>query len=108
MEKRFTIARAAQIINVSTTTIKRWYKWYENPDFEKPFGFRLPEYTVNSCGTKLFTMSAVQELKDIKDKMSKEYRGSMAEFNAIYQWGQRGTKILQVGKQYKKKEELKK
>ena len=27
----------------------------------------------------------------------------MAEFNAAYQWGQRGTKILNVGKQFKKR-----
>ena len=27
----------------------------------------------------------------------------MAEVNAAYQWGQRGTKILSVGKQFKKK-----
>lgn len=107
MEERFTIARAAQIIDVSTQTIKRWYKWYEDTDYEKPFGFKLPGYTLDSRGTKLFTMSAVQELKDIKDKMSKEYRGCMAEFNATYQWGRRGTKILKVGKQYKKKEENK-
>lgn len=107
MKERFTIARVAQIIDVSTQTIKRWYKWYEDDDYAKPEGFKLPAYTTDSKRTKLFTMSAVQELKDIKDKMSKEYRGCMAEFNATYQWGQRGTKILSVGKQYKKKEETK-
>lgn len=103
MEERFTIARAAQIIGVSTQTLKRWYKWYENPDYEKPIGFCLPKYTENKRGTKFFTMSQVQELQDIRQKMSTKYRGCMAEYNAAYQWGRRGTKILQVGKHYKNK-----
>ena len=35
MEK-FSVSKVAQILDLSTTTIKRWYKWYENPDYEKP------------------------------------------------------------------------
>lgn len=90
----FSIARAAQIADVSTNTIKRWYKWYENDDYVKPVGLTLPEYTVNSQGTKFFTMEAVQELIQFKKDLQGKYRGCMAEFNAYWQWGQRGTVIL--------------
>lgn len=103
MEERFTIARVAQIIDVSTQTLKRWYKWYENPDYEKPNGLKLPQYSTDNRGTKFFTMSAVQELIKIKELMSTEFRGCMAEYNATYQWGRRGTEILQIGKHYKNK-----
>lgn len=91
----FSIARAAQIIDISTQTLKRWYKWYEDDDYEKPDGLKLPPYTTDTRGTKLFTMSAVQQLIKIKELMSTEFRGCMADFNATYQWGKRGTKILE-------------
>ena len=94
-EEMFSIARTAQIIDVSTQTLKRWYKWYEDDSYEKPDGFKLPTYTTDNRGTRFFTMSAVQELVKIKNLMSTEYRGCMADFNAAYQWGKRGTKILE-------------
>lgn len=98
---RFSIARAAQISDVSTNTIKRWYKWYENDDYIKPEGLKLPSYTVDGRGTRFFTMEAVQELIQFKNDLQGKYRGCMAEFNAYWQWGQRGTNILEK----KKKEE---
>lgn len=104
MEK-FTTARAAQILDISTNTLKRWYKWYNSEDYEKPQGLKLPQPEITSNGTMLFTMSQVQALHQFQIDLRSKYRGIMAEFNAIYQWGQRGTKILNVGKQYKKKEE---
>lgn len=103
MSEKFSIARAAQIIDVSTQTLKRWYKWYESPDYVKPEGLKLPEYTTDNRGTKFFTMEAVQELANIKVLMSTTYKGCMADFNAIYQWGKRGTAILK-SKQKKQEE----
>lgn len=104
MEK-FTTARAAQILDISTNTLKRWYKWYNSEYYEKPQDLKLPQPEITSNGTMLFTMSQVQELSKFRKDLNTVYRGCMAEFNATYQWGQRGTKILNVGKQYKKKEE---
>lgn len=92
--KLFSTSRTAQILEVSDNTLKRWYKWYENEDYVKPEGLRLPEYTVDSRGTKFFTMQAVQELIQFKNDLQGKYRGCMAEFNAYWQWGQRGTNIL--------------
>ena len=105
MSEKFSIARAAQIIDVSTQTLKRWYKWYESPDYVKPNGLKLPEYTTDNRGTKFFTMEAVQELTNIKELMSTTYKGCMADFNAVYQWGKRGTIILQSKQRKQKKQE---
>ena len=103
MKERFTTARAAQILDVSTNTLKRWYKWYHSDDYQKPIGLKLPEPEISGNGTMFFTMEQIQELHKFQTELRTIYRGAMAEFNAAYQWGQRGTKILNVGKQFKKK-----
>lgn len=100
MKERFSTARAAQIIDVSTKTLKMWYKWWEDDSYEKPVGLSLPEYTTDGRGTRFFTYDAVQALEVFKQAIRNEYKGCMAEFNAINSWGQRGTRILG-----KKKEE---
>ena len=105
MSELFTTSRTAQILDISTQTLKRWYKWYNSKDFEKPAELKLPEPEISGNGTMLFTMEQIQELHQFQIDLRSKYRGVMAEFNATYQWGQRGTKILNVGKQYKKKEE---
>lgn len=105
MPERYSTSRVAQILDVSVATLNRWYKWYESDDYEKPVGLKLPQYIKDSRGTKFFTMQDIQALAAFKDSLQGEYRGAMAEFNATYQWGQRGTKILNLGKQYKKKKD---
>lgn len=104
MEK-FSTSRTAQILDVSTNTLKRWYKWYNDATYEKPSLLTLPKPELNEFGTMFFTMKQIQELVQFKKDLHGKYRGCMAEFNAVYQWGKRGTKILSVGKQYNKKEE---
>lgn len=103
--ERYSTSRVAQILDVSVATLNRWYKWYESDDYEKPVGLKLPKYIRDTRGTKLFTMADIQELTAFKVALQNEYRGVMAEFNAVYQWGQRGTEILNIGRQYKKKKE---
>lgn len=95
IETKFSIARVAQILDVSTVTIKRWYRWYENPDFVKPKELALPTYTTDNRGTRFFTMEDVAVLEQFKKDLQGKYRGCMAEFNAYYQWGNRGTQILE-------------
>ena len=55
-------------------------------------------------GTMFFTFKQVQELHQFQTDLRSKYRGCMAEFNAFYQWGQKGTQIKHLGKQFKKKE----
>lgn len=101
MSEKFSTARTAQILDISTITLKRWYKWYEDDSYTKPLGLKLPEYTTDNRGTRFFTMQAIQQLEDFKTKLKTEYRGCMAEFNAVYQWGQRGANILEKNKEEK-------
>lgn len=103
--ERYSTSRVAQILDVSVATLNRWYKWYESDDYKKPVGLKLPQYIRDTRGTKLFTIEDIQALAAFKVALQNEYRGCMAEFNAVYQWGQRGTEILNIGRQYKKKEE---
>ena len=42
MSELFTTSRTAQILDISTQTLKRWYKWYTDTDFIKPAGLKLP------------------------------------------------------------------
>lgn len=103
MAELFSTSRTAQILDVSTNTLKRWYKWYNSKDFEKPEGLVLPQPTLDTRNTMFFNIEQIQQLQAFHEKLQNEYRGCMAEFNALYQWGQRG--ISCVGKHYKKKKE---
>ena len=94
MSDKFSTARTAQILDISTNTLKRWYKWYENESYVKPDGLKLPEPTRDGRGTRFFTMEQVQELRNFQQNLKTIYRGCMSEFNAAYQWGNRGTEIL--------------
>mgnify|MGYP001785672151 CR=1 FL=1 len=94
LSDKFSTARTAQILDISTNTLKRWYKWYENESYVKPDGLKLPEPTRDGRGTRFFTMEQVQELRNFQQNLKTIYRGCMSEFNATYQWGNRGTEIL--------------
>lgn len=98
-KKLYSTSRAAQILDVSTNTVIRWYKWYENDKYEKPVDLILPEYTTDNRGTKFFTIEAIQALQGLKDKLQGEYKGCMADFNAYWQWGKRGKEMLEKRKE---------
>lgn len=92
--ERFSTARTAQIIDISTQTLRRWYKWYNDPNYKKPQGLKLPKPVTDHQQIMYFTMKQVQELAQFKEDLQGKYRGCMSEFNAVYQWGKRGTAIL--------------
>ena len=62
MSELFTTSRTAQILDISTQTLKRWYKWYNSTDFEKPKELKLPEPKIDGKNTMLFTMEQIQKL----------------------------------------------
>lgn len=101
----FSTSRTAQILDISTQTLKRWYKWYDSSEWEKPHGLKLPTPVKNNQNTMFFTLTQIQELQKFHQELQTKYRGCMAEFNAVYQWGRRGSKIMNVGKQHKNKKE---
>ena len=91
-----SISRAAMLIDVSTVTIKRWYKWWENDQFEKPKDLFLPSYChKDRRGTKFFRKEDIPALKEFRNKIQTVHKGCMAEFNAVLQWGKRGKKVLE-------------
>ena len=92
---RLSISKMAQMLNVSTATVKRWYAWYENENYEKPKDLVLPEYIKDNRGIKYFLPSDIDVFERFKDLINTQYRGAMAEFNAYYQWGRYGTKRLE-------------
>lgn len=93
----YSTSRTAMLLDISPITLKRWYKWYEDDSYKKPYDFKgLPPYTTDGRGTKFFTDEALDELVEFKDELENgHWRGCMAEFNANYQWGKRGKKILE-------------
>lgn len=90
-----SIGHAAYLIDVSTITISRWYKWWENPEFEHPEGLYLPPYYYKDKRlTKHFKKTDIPALEEFGKQLRTVHKGAMAEFNAAYQWGKRGDKIL--------------
>lgn len=100
-DARLSISKVAQILDVSTATIKRWYAWYENENYDKPADLVLPSYTKDNRNTKLFLPKDIEVFERFKSLLNTEYRGAMAEFNAYYQWGRYGTKRLERIKERK-------
>ena len=92
---RLSISKMAQLLNVSTATLKRWYAWYENENYEKPADLKLPEYIKDNRGIKYFLPSDIDIFEQFQYLINTQYRGAMAEFNAYYQWGRYGTKRLE-------------
>nr|DAT78182.1 MAG TPA: MerR HTH family regulatory protein [Caudoviricetes sp.] len=101
MSKTFSTSRTAQILDISTQTLKRWYKWYNSDEYEKPPELKFPDPTFDSKGTMFFTIKQVQVLEQFKLDLQDKYRGCMADFNSRYCW-QKGT-VKDIGKQFRKK-----
>lgn len=90
-----SISRAALEIDISVVTIKRWYKWWESDQFEKPDDLYLPPYQyMDRRKTKYFKKDDIVKLKAFNIALQTTHRGAMSEFNAAYQWGKRGGRAL--------------
>lgn len=99
-EDYISITDLAYAIDRSPTTIKRWYKWWENPEFEKPKDLQLPEYYyLDAKRTKYFRVSDIPILEDFKIKLATTHKGCMNLFCMAYQDGKRGkSRIKRAGK----------
>ena len=90
-------------LELSTHTIKRWYKWWECDSFDKPKDLYLPPYFFRDRRkTKYFKREDLAALEEFKTKIQTTHRGVMAEFNAAFQWGKRGANILKTKNMTKK------
>lgn len=96
MGNYISIGRVALMIDVSHSTIIRWYKWYEDDSYPKPEELVLPEYIyVDRKMTKFFNKDDIPKLEEFKNLIRNKYSGAMAEFNAKTAWGNRGSVILE-------------
>lgn len=90
-----SIRKVSSILDISDHTISRWYKWFESDEFTKPKDLQLPPYYFKDRRkTKYFKKTDVDKLEEFSNKLRTTHRGSMSEFNAVYQWGKRGEKAL--------------
>lgn len=94
-EDYVSIRKAALMLDLSDHTINRWYKWWENDEFKKPEDLYLPPYVhKDRRRTKFFKKEDIQKLEEFHRKITTTHCGCMSEFNAVYQWGKRGKKVL--------------
>lgn len=95
VENYLSISQVALRINVNVMSIKRWYLWYENNEFEKPADLKLPKYYhKDRRKTKYFKESDIPQLEKFRDLIKTTHRGAMRDFNAVYCWGNHGKKVL--------------
>lgn len=90
------VGKVGQMIDVSNTTISRWYRWWNNPNFPKPDGLYLPPYYYkDNRRVKYFKVEDIPTLEKFHEDITGPFKGCMADFNAVVQWGKRGAKILE-------------
>lgn len=86
-----SVGKVCLLLDVSPMTVKRWYIWWENKEFEKPKGLYLPKYYHRDRRkTKFFKEEDIPLLEKFRDDLRGKYKGAMSEFNAVYSWGQVG------------------
>ena len=97
-----SITKVAYLIEVSPQTIKRWYYFWENKNFEKPSELILPPYHfLDKRNTKYFHKSDIPALARFGHLIRTQYRGVMSEYNAVTSWGERGKEnLLRKGKNF--------
>lgn len=90
-----SINKAALLLDLSSQTLTRWYRWWENDAFNKPEDLYLPNYYyLDRRKTKHFKKEELHYLSEFGEKLNTTHKGAMSEFNAVYQWGARGVKAL--------------
>lgn len=95
MTNYLSISKVALLLDVSVITIRRWYIWWENDEFEKPKELYLPRYYyMDRRKTKYFKEQDIPHIKKFQEDINGKYKGVMGEFNAVYSWGKPGRKIL--------------
>jgi len=89
------INRVAMMLDISDHSIRRWYKWWESPEFEHPADLFLPKYYhMDRRGTKFFKKEDIAAIRKFREQLQTTHKGIMSEFNAAFQWGKRGEKTL--------------
>lgn len=107
MDDRITATRVSYFLDISVVTLGNWYKWYNDPKYDKPEDMpELPPYEQKSPrGTRYWKRSDLPKLLIFKYWLPRGGAGIMGDFNARF-WGDRGKRALKNkgidGKVYKK------
>jgi hypothetical protein len=93
--KKLTATRVAQHLDISVPTLTNWYRWYNNPDYDKPSNVpELPKYEQNGKrATRYWKEEDLPKLIKFRDWVPKGRAGIMGEHNAQF-WGDRGKRAL--------------
>ncbi len=93
--KKLTATRVAQHLDISVPTLTNWYRWYNNPDYDKPPNVpELPKYEQNGKrATRYWKEEDLPKLIKFRDWVPKGRAGIMGEHNAQF-WGDRGKRAL--------------
>ncbi len=104
MDNLLTAIKISQYLDVSVPTINNWYRWYRDPQYEKPEGTPpLPKYKQKGKrGTRYWYKKDLPKLLAFKDWIPKGRGGVMGDYNAKF-WGDRGERALR--NKLKKEEE---
>ena len=90
-----TATKVSQYLDISVPTLNNWYKWYNNPRYEKPANMpKLPAYTqIGKRGIRYWNKEDLKDLEIFRDWLPKGRGGVMGDYNAQF-WGDRGKGIL--------------
>ena len=92
---KLTATKVAQYLDISVPTLNNWYKWYNNPEYEKPKDTpELPAYTQQGKrGTRYWDKADLPKLMKFKKWIPRGRAGVMGDYNAQF-WGERGKRAL--------------
>lgn len=90
---KLTATKVSQYLDVSVVTLTNWYKWYNDPQYEKPEDVPpLPPYQQLKKGAvRYWDKSDLAQLKTFQNWIPRGRGGVMGALNAQY-WGERGKK----------------
>ena len=95
MMNKLTATKVAQYLDISVPTLNNWYKWYNNPEYDKPKNTpELPAYTQQGKrAPRYWNKEDLPKLVKFKNWVPKGRAGIMGEHNAQF-WGERGVRAL--------------
>lgn len=87
--KKLNANELVKELNITKTTLNRWYKWYNSTKNKPSDCPKLPMYEQQySTAPRMWDESAIQELIKFKNWIPKGSKGIMGEVSHIY-WAKR-------------------
>ena len=95
MNNKLTATKVAQHLDISVPTLNNWYKWYNNPQYEKPKDVPvLPKYEQNGVrATRYWDSKDLPLLEEFQRWVPRGRAGIMGDYNAQF-WGERGKRAF--------------